>query len=69
MPSFSMAYAPECQPGTLAVEKQNGGFDGDEPSHTRALAGMVVGRGFCNSNRVVAVGARPTTRLGEQPSG
>jgi hypothetical protein len=59
----------DVQPGTLAVEKQNSGFDGDEPSHTRARAGMVAGRGFCNSNRVAAVGALPTTRLGEQPSG
>jgi hypothetical protein len=34
----------ECQPITLAVVTQNSRFDGNEPSLTKALEGLVLGR-------------------------
>ena len=34
----------ECQPTTLAVVTQNSRFGGNEPSQTKALEGLVLGR-------------------------
>ena len=39
-----MDLSSECQPITLAVVTQNSRFDGNEPSQTKALEGMVVGK-------------------------
>ena len=64
-----MDLSCECQPITLAVVTQNSRFDGNEPSETKALEGLVLGRDLPagTANRAISAVTLGILRVADNP--